>query len=246
MGLFDVFRGVFDRSDVATARTAMHQASEPTGQTDAITALIQRVLALGLDGKGFYKGADALGEAALKAHDCDPEQAIAALARGGVMTAAAGGFVTSLGGFVTMAAAIPVNVLTFYVTAARTVGAIAHLRGYDTKDAVVRSAILLTMVGANATDVLRAAGLPVTGSIAGLATRRLPAAAAMVVNKAIAFRLVKLVGERTLVRAGRAVPVLGGGVGALFDGAMLNRISEHARREFPPVVRSAEADWGVR
>ena len=117
---------------------------------------------------------------------------------------------------------------------------------YDIKDATVRTAILLTMIGANATEVLRAAGLPLSSSVGALATRRLPSAAAMVVNKAIAFRLVKMVGERALVRAGRAVPVLGGGVGALFDGAMLHRIGEAARREFPPVVRPVERDWGVR
>ncbi len=246
MGLFDVFRGVFDKSDVETARTALQQAAEPAGKTDALTALIQRVLAIGLDGRGFYKGAAAVGDAASKHHEGDAEKAIDSLARGGVLTAGAGGFVTSLGGFVTMTAAIPVNVLTFYVTAARTVGAIAHLRGYDIKDATVRTAILLTMIGANATEVLRAAGLPLSSSVGALATRRLPSAAAMVVNKAIAFRLVKMVGERALVRAGRAVPVLGGGVGALFDGAMLHRIGEAARREFPPVVRPVERDWGVR
>ncbi len=46
-----------------------------------------------------------------------------------------GGFVTGLGGFVTMPVALPVNIAEFYVQATRMVGAIATLRGYDVQRA---------------------------------------------------------------------------------------------------------------
>ena len=45
--------------------------------------------------------------------------------------AAAGGFVTSVGGFITLPVALPANVLGFYLLATRMTAAVASLRGYD-------------------------------------------------------------------------------------------------------------------
>ena len=233
------------KNSSVTTPPAAEPDALPQIDDGAITQLIGSVLDFGLDGLGPIASAERVAFWALTGAP-STEAAVKRVVRRHVAGAGVGGFATGVGGFVTMVVAVPVNVVEFYIQAARMVGAIAHLRGYDIKDATVRTAILLTMIGANATEVLRAAGLPLSSSVGALATRRLPSAAAMVVNKAIAFRLVKMVGERALVRAGRAVPVLGGGVGALFDGAMLHRIGEAARREFPPVVRPVERDWGVR
>lgn len=246
MGLFDFLRPKgMSPADVSTTRTALQEARDPQGRTDAITATIQRILNLGIDGKGLYKGADAVAEAALKASGGDAERAIDSLARGGVRAAAGGGFVTSLGGFVTMPVAIPVNIFEFYVTATRTVAAIARLRGYDLADPSIRTAILLTLVGARSTDILNRAGVVVSGNVlGGLAERGLPKAATMMINKAVGFRLLRTIGEKSLARFGRAVPLLGGAVGAVVDGAMLSKIAKHARSEFPRTERAH--DWGVR
>lgn len=243
MGLFDIFR----RQDVTTARSALQEARDPQGSSDAITATIQRILSLGLDGKGFLKGADRLADDALAAAGGDVERAIDALARGGVRTAAGGGLVTGVGGFVTMIVALPANVLAFYVVATRTVGAIAQLRGYDIRDQTIRSAVLLTLVGAKSTDILNKAGISIgTNTLGGLASTRLPQAAMMMINKAVGFRLLTSVGAKTLSRFGRFVPVLGGVIGAVADGAMLSKIAEHARIEFPRHAAPPRGDWGVR
>nr|NLI51589.1 EcsC family protein [Propionibacterium sp.] len=243
MGLFDIFR----RQDIATARSALQEAHDPQGKTDAITATIQRILALGLDGKAFLKGAHTVADDALRAADGDTERAIDALARGGVRLAAGGGFVTGLGGFVTMPVALPANLLGFYVVATRTVGAIAKLRGYDIDDPTIRSAILLALVGARSTDILNKAGISIgTNALGGLASSRLPAAALMMINKAVGFRLLRSIGAKTFARFGRAVPLIGGIVGAVVDGAMLSRIAEHARVEFPTSTAEARRAWGVR
>ena len=238
--------GLFKR-DVEATKSAIQQAREPGTRSDAITGAIQRILGIGLDGRGPYKGAAAVAEAALINHQGDPERAISALARGGIVTAAGAGFVTGLGGFVTMPVAIPANVLEFYITATRTVGAIAKLRGYDVTDPAVRTAVLLTLVGAKSTDILNLAGVTLgTGALGGLAQRGLPSAAVMVINKAVGFRLLKKLGEQWLERFGRGVPVIGGAVGATVDGVLLSRIAQEARTQFPPVVAPVVRDWGVR
>lgn len=247
MGLLDIFRRKDAKADVNTARTALSEARDPNGQSDAITGLIQRILAIGLDGKGTFKGAGKLADEALKDANGDVEKAIDAIARSSIRAGAAGGFVTSLGGFVTMPVAIPANVFEFYVLATRQVGAIAKLRGYDLKDDTIRTAVLLTLVGSNSTDILNKAGVSMTSTaLGGLASKGLPKAAMMIINKAVGFRLLRSVGAKTLARFGRAVPLLGGGVGAIADGAMMSKIADQARQEFPKFVGDKSMDWGVK
>lgn len=248
MGLFDIFRRKDAKVDINVTRTALDEARDPGGNSDAITSVIQRILSIGLDGRGVFKGAQSLAADALKKADGDVERAVDSLARTGIRTAAGGGFLTSIGGFVTMPVAIPANVFEFYVLATRTVGAIATLRGYDVKDPMIRTAVLLTLVGSKSTDILNKAGVTMgSGALAGLATRGLPRAAVMMINKAVGFRVLRSVGEKTLARFGRAVPVLGGGVGAVVDGAMMSKIAQQARQEFPKFVADqTNRDWGVR
>src|SRR5699024_6692874 len=147
----------------------------------------------------------------------------------------AGGFLTGIGGFVTMIASMPANIAGFYVLATRMVGSIATIRGYDLSRPEVRSAVLLTLVGADARELLAKAGLGGTGRIAQVAMGKLPRAAVMVINKGVGFKLATQLGSRTLSRLGRFVPVVGGGIGAGVDGFLMNRIADHARQEFPPL-----------
>ena len=114
------------------------------------------------------------------------------------------------------------------------VGAIATLRGYDLGDAHVRTAVLLTLVGSSADDVLAQAGLHTGGgAVASLATRGLPPETLFIVNKAVGFRLLRDVGRKALPRLGRAVPFVGGAVGAGFDGFLMKKIAEQPSTSSP-------------
>lgn len=236
MGLFDLLTG--SRGDVSTARRALDEARDPTGDTSAITRLIQQVLAIGIDGRGPFASAVAVAEKARATHG-STEDAIDALVGLHLRGGAAGGFVTSLGGFVTMVAAVPANVFEFYVQATRMVAGVAHLRGHDVNDPEIRTAVLLTLVGSNSAGILAKAGINLSGgTLSQLASRSLPKAAVMVLEKAIGFRILRGVGERALARLGKAIPVAGGLIGAGVDWAMMRGIAQQARHEFPEVVRS--------
>lgn len=232
MGLF----GKKKDSSLRTTRSALEEAGDPgatKGAGGAVTRLIQSLLAVGIDGRPPFASASSVADRALdKTGSVD--KAIKLLTRSHVRGGATGGFITGLGGFATMPVAIPANVFEFYVQATRLVAAIARLRGYDVTDPTVRTAVLLTLVGSDADDVLRKAGVTVGGGMAtGLALKRLPASAMMVINKAIGFRLLRTVGEKTLTRFGKAIPFIGGAVGGGVDGWMMSRIARSARREFP-------------
>ncbi|HET7476056.1 MAG TPA: EcsC family protein [Dermatophilaceae bacterium] len=202
------------------------------------TQLVERLLDVGIDGRGPFAPARNVADAAVAGHG-GGEDAVDAVVRSHYRLAAAGGFVTGLGGFVTMPVALPANVLEFYLVATRMVAAIASVRGYDISRPEVRSAVLLTLVGADADDLLKKAGYASTGRLANLAAQRLPGPVLLAVNKGVGFRLVTQLGRKGLSLFGRAVPLAGGVVGAGVDLWLLKRIAEQARQEFPR--RAAQA-----
>jgi hypothetical protein len=202
------------------------------GMAAVAANVVDRLLDVGIDGRGPFDSARTVADNALSDQG-DVERAIDAVVTRHTRLAAAGGFVTGLGGFLVLPVALPTNVLEFYAVATRMVGAIASLRGYDVRDQGTRSAVMLTLVGADADDLLRKAGVGRTGRLADLAAQRLPGPALMVLNKGIGFRLVSSVGKSVLGRFGRGGPVVGGVVGAGFDVYLLRRIAGHARAEFP-------------
>ena len=141
----------------------------------AVSRLVQLLMDIGVDGVGPLKSAREYAADA-RSNTRTSEAAVSKVARTTVVRGAIGGFVTSVGGFVTMPVALPLNVAEFYVQATRMVASVAVLRGYDIDDPMVRTAILLTLVGSDADEVLAKAGLATGGGrMVSLATRQLPA-----------------------------------------------------------------------
>lgn len=231
MGLLDLFKP--ERDDAVATRSALEEAREAGADDGAVARLVSKLLDVGIDGSGPLDSARQVAEEARRETGSE-EEAVKTVARRHVVGGAAGGFVTGLGGFVTLPVAMPVNVFEFYVQATRMVGAIAHLRGYDLGEQQVRTAVALTLVGADADELLARAGLSTGGGrVTALALRKLPPTAMLVINKAIGFRLLRGIGTTMFSRLGRAVPLAGGVVGGAVDGWMMKRIADQAMVEFP-------------
>jgi hypothetical protein len=219
----------------ANGRDRLPVAAAQPDDEGMVARLVQVLLDAGIDGLGPLRSARELADLALR-DTRTTEGAVKKMIRSHVVKGGVGGFVTSVGGFVTMPIALPVNVVEFYVGATRMVAGIAALRGYDLDDPQVRSAVLLTLVGSEADEVLAKAGLTgKTGRVVGLVGQQLPPAALLMLNKAIGFRILRGVGEKAFARLGRAIPLAGGVVGGGIDVWMMKRIADHALGEFPPV-----------
>jgi hypothetical protein len=206
------------------------------GMSAAASRLVDRLLDVGIDGKGPFDSAHTVAADALAKAGGDREQAIAVVRREHRRLGGAGGFVTGLGGFFTMPVSLPANLLGFYLLSTRMTAAIAKLRGYDIDQPEIRSAILLTLVGADRDDLLKKAGIHAGGGrLVSLATGRLPPPALMVVNKAVGFQLLGRLGRGAFSWLGRGLPVLGGVLGGGIDLYLLGRIAKQASKEFPPL-----------
>ena len=202
-----------------------------------VDPLVDRLLRAGIDGLGPIDSAQAVADAALRDHG-SADEAVDAIVKHHTKLAAAGGFVTGVGGFVTLLIALPVNVVGFYIIATRMVAAMAAAHGADLTSPNVRTAVLLALSGDDATDIVRkAGGGAITGHATSFALRQLPPEALMAVNKGVAFQIVVRLGQRTLGSLGRFVPLAGGVIGGSIDAYVLRRIAKHARKvlaDMPP------------
>lgn len=232
--------GLFGSDNTPKTTQDSQPEPEPGGPLDSLAnAFVGKLMDFGIDGVGPLAPSSKT-VAAARRENGDVQKAIDDIVKSHIKLAGAGGFITGFGGLFTLPVALPANVLGFYTVATRMVAGIAELRGYDVNDRATRSAIMLALVGADAEDLLRKAGLSTAAGLAGsgrlaqLATSRLPKTAGMMVNKAVGFRLITAMGGRLLGRVVRFVPVAGGLVGAGLDGFLMKRIAQHAQREFTP------------
>lgn len=200
---------------------------------------VQLILGIGIDGLGPLSSAVELADAA-RANNPTTEAAVSEVAQSTIIRGAAGGFVTGAGGFSALAVALPVNVVEFYVQAARMVAAIAILRGHDVDDPRVRKAVLQTLVGTlHDSALVEAASGTRGGALTWRVLRFVPTGVLLFASKGIGFRLLRAVTGVLFGRLGRGLPLVGGAVVAAVDSWNLQRIAAHAKAEFP--VADAEA-----
>ena len=237
MGRFDRLRP----QDQRVRQTASPPAAGRDNETDDLDGTdhaasarpVQLLLAIGIDGQWPLASAVELADAA-RTSSLTTEEAVARVARTTIIRGAAGGFITGVGGFSAMPVALPVNVVEFYVQAARMVSAIATLRGHDVGDFQVRRAVLQTLIRTQSeSELVKAVSAKRGSALTRPLSRLLPSGARLVVNKGIGFGLLRAMAERFFGRFGRGVPFIGGIVVATRDGWMMRRIAEQAMIEFP-------------
>ncbi len=224
--------GWFSKDDVPQTSTEEAESDEDSFTSRTSIALVRMVVDRGIDGIGPLDSANDRVAQALRENP-DPSRALEAIVKSHVKLAAAGGFLTGVGGLITMPVALPANVAGFYLLAARMAGATAQLRGYDINDHATRTALMLTLLGADADDVLRKVGVVGGGTMSSIALNRVPQAAAMVINKGVGFRVATRLGTRALGRLGRAVPLAGGVIGAGLDTYLMRQLANQVKEEFP-------------
>jgi EcsC protein family len=208
--------------------------------SDALAGLGERLVAqlveLGIHGSGPLGPAVEAAEEHLVAAQGDREEAIRRLVAAHVRLAAASGFVTGLGGIVTLPVTLPASLAGLYIIATRMTAGIAHLRGYDVETDEVRSAVLVALLGNGGAVALRDTGIDLGPGSTTAALERLPARVLGDLNKRVGLGLVTRAGERGVVALTKLIPLVGGPIGAAVDGVSAKTIAGYAMRTFVPVV----------
>lgn len=142
------------------------------------------------------------------------------------------GFVTGLGGIITMPVTLPANITSVLFVQIRMISAIAHMGGYDLKDDKVKTFVYACLVGSSAKEIIKKAGIEIGKKIATNAIKNISGKVIVQINQKVGFRLVTKFGEKGIVNLGKAVPLLGGIIGGAVDTVSTNTIGNTARDIF--------------
>lgn len=202
------------------------------------TGFVREALNRAIDGIGPLAPAAAAADKQLAEQRGNVDRAIHEVIENNVRMAGAQGFVTNVGGLVTMAVTIPANVTGLALLQCRMVAGIAHLRGHDLDDPRVRNAILALLLGEEQVrDLVKKRKLPATPMALATAPAHDPTLDGTISAVVATDIITRVAGKRLATTVGRKIPVVGGVVGAGADGFATWKVGRYADRELLPRKR---------
>jgi hypothetical protein len=200
-------------------------------------ALIKKVLDWAYDkainGAGLVDSASVLAEDYQKIYR-DPDKAIDSLINWQTTKCATAGFITGLGGLLTLPVVIPANISSVLFMQLRMVAAIAMMRGYDPKRDQVQSLAYVCLTGSAAADILKSVGIRIGQQITERAINRISGQVITQINEKVGFRLLTKYGGKGMINLSKAVPLVGGVVGGAVDASTTRIIGKTAKNTFAP------------
>ena len=145
------------------------------------------------------------------------EEHIDAIIKWAILKSTATGFISSVGGAITLPVAVPAGLIAVLYIQLRMIAKIAYICGYDIKSEEVKTAIYCCLTGSAVKEILKSAGIKIgqkltqkiIASISGKVLRK--------INKAVGFRLVTKLGYKGVINLGKMVPIVSGLISAYID-----------------------------
>ncbi len=199
------------------------------------SSFVHEAMDRAIRGVGPLDGAAMAAEKQLDENKGNLDAAIKDLIENHVRLAGAQGFLTNMGGLVTMPVAVPANIAGLALIQCRMVAAIAHLRGYDLADRRTRNAILACLLGEEQMlALIKKKKMPGTPMALATAPVYDPQLSTVMANEVASELVTRIAGKRIAYTVGRRVPIVGGLVGAGTDGFATWSIGRYVDREFLP------------
>jgi len=223
----------FRRAMTNLAGTVAARRAAPAIATRGVRQFLDKAI----DGFAGFPGAREVGRKHLaKTHDVD--QAIKGVIEQHVRLAGAQGFVTNLGGVVTLAVSIPANIAGLALLQVRMTTTIAHLRGYEVSDTRVRAAALMALLGEEGVrDALKDEDVPGTPHDVAVGVGDIdPAVLDRITAQVTQTMVTRVAGKQATLAVAKRVPVIGSAVSAGVDAYATYSVGRYADREFPPRI----------
>ena len=198
---------------------------------EKITRLLDWAYDTAMSGPPQFDSAKDLADAYME-DDAPLVDQVNSLIRWQVTKAATSGFLSGLGGLITLPIAVPANVGVVVVVQLRMIAAIAVMGGYDVKNDRVKTFAYACLAGNGAKEILRKAGVKFGEKLALSSISRIPGAVLTKINQAVGFRLLTKFGEKGVVNLGKAIPLVGGVIGGTIEAVSTNSVGNVAREIF--------------
>lgn len=156
------------------------------------------------------------------------------------------GFVTNVGGALTLPITLPANLLSVAALQLRLIAEIASARGYDLHGLEVRTLALTCLTGNAALDIIKEAGIQFGVKMGQKALDQMAGATMARVNQAVGSRLLSKVGPQGAAKLAKFVPFAGGIVGGTVDAFSTKAVGEIAKRIFEAPLPPAQPEYDLQ
>ncbi len=144
----------------------------------------------------------------------------------------ASGFLTGLGGVVTLPVAIPANIVSVIYVQLQMIATVAAIGGFDPSDDEVRTITYVCLTGQASADLMKQVGIKAGEKIAANAIKKIPGTVLTKVNQKVGFRLLTKFGEKGVINLGKMVPIAGGMIAGGIDVISTKTIAKVAINTF--------------
>jgi len=182
-----------------------------------------------------------LANSHLKSCHGDRERAIDDLIAWQVGKAGAAGFLSNLGGIITMPVAVPANLASVLFLQIRMIQAVAYLRGYDVNDEQVRTLSFVCLVGSGVTAFAEEISVNLGVKLSTHLVTKISQEMLIKINRAVGFRLLARAGSSGAINLTKAIPFVGGLAGGAFDALVTRGIAAVAKDRFGAVGAGPES-----
>jgi uncharacterized protein (DUF697 family) len=198
-----------------------------------VLQLVNKILDQAIDGVAPLSSASDLAQEYRidTSYNCDDER-VAALIHWETSKNFTSGFLTGLGGVITLPVAVPAALGASWIIQGRMCGAIAAIYGHDLNEDRVKTLVLLALTGDAAMGIIKDAGINIGKRLTLGAIDRLPGRLLIELNKRVGFRLLTKAGEKGIINLTKMVPIVGGIIGGSFDAAICVGVGETAKMLF--------------
>ena len=161
-----------------------------------------------------------------------PEKAAKKMIKYQVAKCATSGFITGLGGFITLPVAIPANIGSVMYVQMRMIAGIADIAGYDIHSDQVQTLVYACLAEISVDQIIKKAGIEFGEKITTALIKKIPGQTLVAINQKVGFRFITKAGEKGVINLTKGVPVIGGIVGGGFDLAETKVIANRAYKMF--------------
>lgn len=161
-----------------------------------------------------------------------PESAAKEMIKYQIAKCGTSGFISGLGGALTLAVTLPANITSVLYVQLRMVVAIAYMGGFDVQSDQVQTMVYACLTGSAISDVLKQTGIKVGQKIAVSTINKIPGKVLVSINQKVGFRLMTKFGTKGAINLVKLVPVAGGLVGGAIDAGTTKIIADNAYNIF--------------
>ena len=136
-----------------------------------------------------------------------------------VVKSSASGFVSSVGGLITLPVTLPVGATASIYIQLRMISKIAYIYDHNINSEPVRKFVYVCLAGASVQNIFKAAGIKIGQKLTHQMISGISGKLLMQINEIVGFRLFTKFGSKGILNLGKMIPLAGGLIGGIIDGS---------------------------